>query len=154
MVDDRPYILGGASGVGCNCLIDTLRQKLPDIICNVVLVRHLLEQRHRDRPTRITSGDYLALDTYWEDIIDLLGEHNMDRRMQNFAARFQVVCADLTWIGHGDVLPGGPAGARRTRLHIARVNQNHFVPLIFRLGPLAARASAASMPGSSAASSG
>ena len=35
----------------------------------------------------------------------------------------------MCWIGHGEVLPRDvPANARQT-LYIARVNQNHFVPL-------------------------
>ena len=35
----------------------------------------------------------------------------------------------MCWIGHGEILPRDvPANARQT-LHIARVNQNHFVPL-------------------------
>ena len=35
----------------------------------------------------------------------------------------------MCWIGHGEVLPQDvPANARQT-LYIARVNQNHFVPL-------------------------
>ena len=35
----------------------------------------------------------------------------------------------MCWIGHGEVLPRDvPANARRT-LYIARINQNHFVPL-------------------------
>ena len=35
----------------------------------------------------------------------------------------------MCWIGHGEVLPQDvPANARRT-IYIARVNQNHFVPL-------------------------
>ena len=36
----------------------------------------------------------------------------------------------MSWIGHGESLPRGvPASARQT-LYIARVSQNHFVPLL------------------------
>ncbi len=50
--EDRLYFMGDASGDGCNCLIDTFRQRL-GIICNVAAVRARLEQKHRELPTRI-----------------------------------------------------------------------------------------------------
>jgi hypothetical protein len=51
------------------------------------------------------------------------------RRVEGLAAKFRLVCVDMCWVGHGDVLPAGAAAAGRSTLHIARVNTNHFVPL-------------------------
>ena len=74
-VDGHAYRLGEASGDGCNCLIDTLRQKLQGIICNISWVRQELENHHRGKDTQIIPGDYLPLD-FWDDIVDLLISHN------------------------------------------------------------------------------
>ena len=129
-LDGQSYYLGSASGDGCNCLIDTLRQAIPGIICSVSTVRAALENRHRGLPSAIAPGDFLPLEL-WEDVIDLLGIHNALGRLQtSWAHRFRVVCVDLTWIGNGDVFPRGAASDSRTTLPIARVNQNHFVPLL------------------------
>ena len=125
------FQLGHASGLGYNCLIDTLRQAMrAGVICNVAAVRASLERRHAHLATRITPGDYLYLD-YWADIVDLLGAYNLIRpATKPWSPQFRVVCVDLTWIGNGDVLPRGTLQAGRTTLHIARINQNHFVPLL------------------------
>ena len=141
LVDNSYFGLGRASGDGCNCLIDTLRQKLPDVICCVPEVRRRLEALHPE----IIPGDYLELH-YWEDIVNLLGACNRVRAVTwAWAVRFQIVCVDLTWIGNGDVEPRGPPGSR-TRLYIARVNQNHFIPLHRLHARATARASASSVP--------
>jgi len=130
-VAGHAYRLGSASGDGCNCLIDTLRQKLPGIICNVSQVRQELENRHRGKATQISPGAYLSLD-FWEDIVDLLKYNNAVTQAvrESWAHRFRVVCVDLAWIGHGEVFPHGARSSDRTSLVIARVNQNHFVPLV------------------------
>ena len=44
-IDGDAYRMGSASGDGCNCLIDTLRQGL-HVLCNVDLIRYLLHQKH------------------------------------------------------------------------------------------------------------
>ena len=127
-VNDVAFELGRASGDGCNCLIDTLRQKLPGIICSVAAVRAELEERHRGTASHI-PGDYLDIDSSLE-IIDLSRAFNEVARVsQSWAHRFQVVCVDLTWLGNGEVLPREVTSGSRTTLHIARANQNHFVPL-------------------------
>ena len=72
VIDGQSYQLGSASGDGYNCLIDTLRQKLPGVICSVSGVRAALEERHRNLPTRIAPRAYLPLDI-WADIVDLCG---------------------------------------------------------------------------------
>ena len=129
MVDDQQFALGKASGEGCNCLIDTLRQKLGVESCNIADVRRRLEALHELCETEILPHDYLSLD-YWEDIISLITEQSgHSAGTVRAASRFQVNCIDLTWIGHGEVLPRGVRREQCTVLHIARVNQNHFVPL-------------------------
>ena len=62
VIDSQSYQLGSASGDGYNCLIDTLRQKLPGVICSVSGVRAALEERHRNLPTHIVPRAYLPLD--------------------------------------------------------------------------------------------
>ena len=92
-------------------------------------MRAELERRHARSPTAIVPLGYLDLATYWADIIDIVGEENILARVRNLSSKFRVCCIDMCWIGHGEVLPRDvPADARQT-LYIARVNQNHFVPL-------------------------
>ena len=151
-IDDEVFGLGRASGDGCNCLIDTLRQKLPAVICNIPYVRSRLEERHQHRATRITPGDYLDLAHYWEDIVNLLGEYNQVQPVTwAWAVKFRIVCVDMTHIGHGDVLPRGVPQGQRTTLHIARVNLNHFIPLHRLHAPATARASGSSSSSSACA---
>ena len=72
----------------------------------------------------------MDLDKYWSDIIDIIGLHNAQGRIPNFGVRSSICCVDMCWIGNGDALPRGvPQGDRET-LYIARVNQNHFAPLL------------------------
>ena len=94
-------------------------------------MRQELENRHRGLATQIQPGAYLPLD-FWDDIVDLLKYHNAVTQpvLESWAHRFRVACVDLTWIGHGEVFPRGASSSDRTSLLIARVNQNHFVPLI------------------------
>ena len=123
------FVLGRASGESCNCLIDTLRQLLPTFLCSVSFVRAELERRHARTPTAIAPLDFLDLALYWSDIVDISGQYNMLGRIQKLSSRFRICCVDMCWVGHGEVLPRDvPASARQT-LYVARVNQNHFVPL-------------------------
>jgi len=129
-VDDIHFVLGKASGEGCNCLIYSFQKILPTSMFNVSFVRAELERRHAGRPTAIVRRDYLDLAMYWADIIDIIGEHNEQGRISKWSSRFRICCVEMCWIGNGDVLPRGvPQGDRQT-LYIARVNQNHFVPLL------------------------
>ena len=52
-LDGQNVYLGHASGDGCICLIDMLRQEIPGVICSVSKVRSELERRHRGQPTEI-----------------------------------------------------------------------------------------------------
>ena len=124
------FVLGRASGEGCNCLIYSFQKILPTSMFDVPFVRAELERRHAGRPTAIIQRDYLDLAIYWADIIDIIGLHNLQGVIPNFSSRFRICCVDMCWIGNGEVLPRGvPQGDRQT-LYIARVNQNHFVPLL------------------------
>ena len=134
IVDDFHFELGAASGDGYNCLIDTLRLKLNEVRgakipegC-VSRVRELLEDKHFNSSTHIVPGDFLDLSNHWEDVVNLLGDE--DRVKQHGALSsddFEIVCVDMAWVGNGERLP--PGGESREKLFIARVNQNHFVPL-------------------------
>ena len=66
---------GYASGDGCNCLIDTLRQQLK-IFANINLVREVLEQKFQDGPAKVKPGDYLELEYHWKDVVNLLWRFN------------------------------------------------------------------------------
>ena len=115
-LDGQAFYLGSASGDGCHCLIDTLRQKLPGVMCSVSTVRSELERRHHGQPTEIVPGAYLPL-ALWDDNVDLLRFHNEVRPIRvSWAHRFRVVCIDLTWIGSGEFCPLVPL-PRRTHPH-------------------------------------
>ena len=60
-VDNIKFVLGKASGEGCNCLIYTFQKILPTKMFDVRSVRAELERHHAGRPTAIVRGDYLDL---------------------------------------------------------------------------------------------
>ena len=119
------YIMGSASGAGCNCLIDSLRQSL-ELVCNVSKVRESLEEIHRGKFSHIDHMDFLQLDWHWRDILQLLSQHNLCKKRLD-VNDYRVICVDLNLPGHGDVY-GSPQASRI--LHICRQNLNHFVPLL------------------------
>ena len=129
-VENINFVLGRASGEGCNCLIYSFQKILPTSMFDVPFVRAELERRHAGRPTAIIQQDYLDLAIYWEDIIDIIGLHNFQGVIPNFSSKFRICCVDMCWIGNGEVLPRGVPQGDRQNLYIARVNQNHFVPLL------------------------
>ncbi len=90
-VDNIWFVLGSASGEGCNCLIDTLRQHLPSFVCDVALVRAELERRHARGPTALLPLDYLDLAMYWSDIIDIIGEKTFLAEHKTFLQNFVFV---------------------------------------------------------------
>ena len=134
VVDQERFFMGTASGEGCNCLIDSLRQVLPTAVCNVPFIRTEIEKLHQNRASAIIPGDYLDLALYWRDIIDLVGLHNLVRVIENMSVHYRVICVDMCWIGHGDVEPSDQAGGRRMHVYLARLDGNHFVPLHRRRG--------------------
>ena len=90
-MDSNWFVLGSASGEGCNCLIDTLRQVLPTFVCDVALVREELERRHARGSTPILPFDYLDLAIYWSDIIDIIGENTSLPEHETFLQNFVFV---------------------------------------------------------------
>ena len=84
-VNNINFVLGKASGEGCNCLIHSFQKILPTSMFDVPFVRAELERRHAGRPTAIVRGDYLDLAIYWADIIDIIGLHNLQGVIPNFS---------------------------------------------------------------------
>ena len=109
---------GTATGVDCNCLIDTLRQCL-DISDRSIIdsVRYHLEKTFcwRRGSDRVRPGDYLQLNFHWQTVIMLLGAN---------PELYKIICADWVHKGNGEVV-----GSGSDELYIARVGENHFVPL-------------------------
>ena len=85
-VENINFVLGRASGEGCNCLIYSFQKILPTRMFDVPFVRAELERRHVGRPTAIVRGDYLDLAIYWGDIIDIIGRHNLQGVIPNFSS--------------------------------------------------------------------
>ena len=122
-VEGQDFYVGTASGDGCNCLIDTLKQCLPYTGAAPAEIRESLEQEFREGPRRVTSMSYLELQHHWKEVIQLiglLGENSTILRPE----QFRIVCVDLEFPGNGDV-----EGTGTRSLYIARENANHFVPL-------------------------
>ena len=120
----KNVILGVASGDGCNCLIDTLRQLIAPSVC-VKDIRKILMQRFQVGPNRVTAENYLTFDAHWRDIVILLGKDPDD---------FKITCVDLDFEGNGEVVGILDEDAIWDRdiatLYIARENGNHFIPLV------------------------
>ena len=125
-IDGKAFRMGIASGDGCNCLIDTIRQAL-DIECDVSEVRAHLELLHRT----IIPGDFLELQHHWRSIINLLCHWRniiggaISSHVNEAHAMYSVICVDVLYLENGDV-----EGDGSERLYIARQNANHFVPLL------------------------
>ena len=134
------YLLGHASGAGCNCLVDSLRQCL-GMVVDVGAIRRDLREEF---PTACGAGcawrggscergcmkvydmNYLTTD-HWEAVIRLSGRHSILGPIELDAADSCVRVVELTWAGHGSVL-GNPAAPRQ--LTIAREHGNHFIPAL------------------------
>ena len=124
-ISGRRYKLGTASGDENNCLIDTLRQslQLPDLASVASVRRHLLSPGFFGEASErvpleavIRPRDFLTLDFHAKDIINLLGAS---------AEAYTVLCLDWVHKSNGDAVGNGPS-----TLYIARVREDHFVPLI------------------------
>ena len=138
IVDGSSFELGSVSGDASNCLIDTLRQKLngtgsvhiPER--SVCEVRRRLEKLHRSQVRPVQEKDFLNLNETWQDLVDLLGDADeLKRRDAPRWKGFEILCVDLAWIGNGErYFPPSDHPQRRETLHLARLHQNHFVPLL------------------------
>jgi len=125
VVDGVPFEPGRASGAGCNCLIDTLRQHL-GITVNIPDIRQRLQVLFPAGPDKVTRSNFLDFRAHGPTIIRLLT--NAARRGSGEApldtSLFRIICVDLQYVGHGDIVGDG-----HVTLHVARVNGNHFIPL-------------------------
>ena len=118
-VDGVWYVQGFASPTDCNCLIDTLRQKL-GVQADLHVVRQGLRERFPVGSTQVTKSNFLELEAHWRATVELLGED---------PSRLRVICVDLRG-GKGMANHGDSLGDGSRALYIARVHGNHFVPLL------------------------
>ena len=124
VIDTRSYLRGRASGYRNNCLIDTLRQSL-QLVAKVAWVRNQLRRQFADGPAIVTEENFLTLQHHWRAIIELLFEADESGKPKASSDIFTIVCVDLTYRDNGEVVGQGPF-----KLHIAREETIHFVPLI------------------------
>ena len=141
-IDAAYYYLGFASGAGCNCLVESLRQCL-DVSVNAQAVRNDLKQefstacgvnchhsgsRCEQNCMKVYDKNYLSTD-HWEAVIRLIGRHAAASSSTGFDTAN--LCLRVLELGSGDssgVVLGNP-NAEKT-LTIAHENGNHFVPVL------------------------
>ena len=128
LVNGIAFYIGGSSGEGCDCLIDTLNQLLKTIVPSHV-VRRDLQREFPAGEDRVTEGNYLDFRAHWEAILRSLGRHSPLVEGSLDPTDFHFVCADLVYQGQGDTV-GTPGGITH---YLARQGTAHFVPLIRRL---------------------
>jgi hypothetical protein len=116
---------GTASGAGCNCLIDTLRQLLR-LNVNIPEIRRQLQLLFPNEPGKVTRLNFLDFQVHGPTILRLLSE--AASRQEGGApvdmSMFQIVCVDLQYMGNGDI-----AGNGLVKLFMARERGCHFIPL-------------------------
>ena len=124
-INSQRFKLGQATDEGNNCLIDTLRQSLQiENLASVPTVRHhLLSPGFFGKASQrvplaaiVKPSNFFTLDFHAMEIINLLGAS---------AEAYKIVCLDWVHKSSGDAVGNGP-----TTLYIARVRENHFVPLL------------------------
>ena len=123
IISGTPFFKGRATGVNNSCLIDTLRQAL-DLTANVEWVRAHLQRRILCGDAQVTSSNFLTLKHHWEAVTDLLFQADVSGKPKLRSSVFQVVRVDLTWQENAAVV-----GIGLRKVHIARENGCHFVPL-------------------------
>jgi len=123
VINGTAFQRGRASGAGCNCLIDTLRQHL-GIPADLPDVRRRLRMLFQVEPTIVTASNFLDFRAHAPAIIRIIanavrrGADPMDTSI------FRLVCVDLDRLEHGDCV-----GTGDVTLYIAREDGNHFIPL-------------------------
>ena len=123
-INGTRYSVGSASGEGCNCLINTLNQLLRTGVSSR-FVRTDLRREFTSGPDSVTEGNFLDLRAHWEAIVRSLGRHSTVHQGGIEPSSLKFICADLVYVGQGDIVGSGPV-----TYHLARVHTNHFVPLI------------------------
>ena len=135
LIVDGTHLELGTAKQGYTCLIQTLQAKLKEKYPNIHMpderideVRQHLDLHHSGN----TDEDmHPNLQRDWERIIRLLlpSSQMPHAAVQEILNTIRIVCVDMTYIGHGDVLPHGLRHPDRMNMFIARVNEDHFVPL-------------------------
>ena len=97
------YKKGKASGAGCNCLIDTIRQKL-DITADSKEVRRQLQVLFPNGQDKVTKSNFLDSGAHWEAIVRILGNVAQPRPEPRDPRDMQFICADLEYITSGMVI--------------------------------------------------
>ena len=133
-VDGAHYRKGyGDPGGSNNCLIDSLRQCVPGLACDVQAVRRDLQAEFGDSfghdPRRRVTGDsYLDVDIHWQAILRSLLLHNTSGLPRLFEVdNYCVVALFGNRPGHGVVL--GNASATY-RLVVVNWGDVHFDPCL------------------------
>lgn len=125
VVNDMYFHQGTASGAGCNCLIDTLRQLLR-VNVNIPEIRRQLQLLFPNEPDKVKRSNFLDFQAHGPTILRLISE--AASRQQGGTpldmSMFQIVCVDLQYVGNGDI-----AGNGRVKLFMARERGCHFIPL-------------------------
>jgi len=126
-VDGYAFRIGRASGEGCNCLIDTLKQLLGTDIPSE-LVRADLQREFREGDNKVTRSNFLDFEVHLPAIVRSLDKHARVRhpgRQRLDPNHVQFTCIDLVYVGQGASV-GDPSDQH---FYIARENTNHFVPM-------------------------
>ena len=125
VVNGTPFEQGSASGASCNCLIDTLRQHL-GVNVDIPDIRRRLQVLFPSGPDKVTKANFLDFRAHGPTILRLIS--NLASRQRGGrpidTSVFQIVCVDLQYLGHGDIVGNG-----LVTLHIAREHGCHFIPL-------------------------
>lgn len=106
-------------------MLDTLQQQF-NIQANLNTVRKDLQRRFKDSHFKVTENNFLTLEAHWGDAVDLLFQHDTTGGKKLTQKDVRLVCVDLEHDGNGDVVGNGSK-----TIYLARVHQNHFVPLKF-----------------------
>jgi len=126
-VEGYAFQIGRASGEGCNCLIDTVKQLL-EVDVPSELVRTDLQREFREGDNKVTRSNFLDFEVHLSAIVRSLDKHARakDRSRQRLDPNsMQFTCIDLVYIGQGASV-GNPSDQH---FYIARENANHFVPM-------------------------
>jgi hypothetical protein len=135
-LDGKVFFKGSASGTGCNCLIDSLRQciamQVPFVADSVWIRRQLLGKFPRAGANAVNPLSYLDLFAHWEDVVRLLGEQaramGCDAAGVIKADSFRIVCVE-----ESSQLVGEEYGRGPRVLYLMNESFRHFVPLIEKM---------------------
>ena len=127
------FVKGFASGLGCNCLIETLLACLNDngILCvaNVPWIRNELRKLFPQGENQVTARNYLDLRNHWRPIIDRIGvsarQQGSDTEHQIYARNFTVTAVHEETRVVSERDGNGPV-----ELFVLNEGLSHFSPLL------------------------